>query len=426
MSTAKDQKQIAIRAINQLGRRVTAADVATETGLSINDSSRLLNEIASEVGGHLEVSAQGFVAYSFSSGFQNKYIATGLKAFFERVGKLLFDIGFFTVKISFGLLLLTSLAVVIIAVMITIFVTTFGSEKKNKRQPLLDLLILRDLIFWQSTSGRAKRLVVQPLSARVEQIKNDNFLINCFSFLFGDKSPNAEIEEKQWRLIAQLIHNNDGVVIAEQLAPLLLLEIPEKASSEDYVLPVLCRFDGRPEVSDSGSIIYQFPSLQVSAGLAETPQIVLQNFLPNALLEYEIPFSNLTKEQIRPVLAIATLNLAGTWWLAFTAHRLVHIYSWQSDILAIYGTLFAIIPLLRWVFLNWVNAGITMRNAEREKLASKLVKPTADLQEKLNQREKTANDLTISPTIDSASVIYTSEKDYLEQDLDGEKFEEKK
>ena len=142
---------------------------------------------------------------------------------------------------------------------------------------------------------------------------------------------------------------------------------------------------------------------------------MLQNFLPPALIEYEIPFSELSKEQIRPVLAIATLNLAGTWWLAFTAHRLVHTYRWQADILVVYGTLFVLIPLLRWVYLHWVNASISMRNAERDKLAEKLIKPDQALKEKLTEREKMAQNQAISPTIDAASVIYTSEKDYLEQ-----------
>lgn len=424
MSKPADDKQIVIRAINQLGRRVSAADIATKTGLSLNDSNRLLNEVASDVGGHLEVSKLGFVAYQFSPGFQNNYLATGLRAFAEKANQMLFEIVFFIVKISFGLLLLASLAVVIIAVMLTVFITTFGTEKKNKKQPFLDLLILRDLILWQS--NRVKRLPGQPLSTTVAQIKNDNFLINCFSFLFGDKSPNTDIEEKQWRLIAKLIHDNSGAVTAEQLAPFMLKEISTKDNSEDFVLPVLCRFDGRPEVSETGSIIYLFPSLQVSAGTSTrtstgsstVPNIVLQNFLPQALIEYEIPFSELSKEQIRPVLAIATLNLAGTWWLAFTAHRLVHIYTWQADILAIYGTLFVLIPLLRWAYLHWVNAGITMRNAERYKLAEKLRKPDQALEAKLSERETMAQNQAISPTIDAASVIYSSEKDYLEQAIE--------
>ncbi len=416
MSKPADDKQIVIRAINQLGRRVSAADVATKTGLSLNDSNRLLNEVASDVGGHLEVSKLGFVAYQFSPGFQNNYLATGLRAFAEKAGRLLFEICFFIVKISFGLILLASLAVVIFAVMLTIFVTTFGTERKNKKQPFLDLLILRDLILWQP--NRAKRLPGQPLSTTVEQIKNDNFLINCFSFLFGDKSPNTDIEEKQWRLIAQLIHDNKGAVTAEQLAPFMLREISTKDNNEDFVLPVLCRFDGRPEVSETGSIIYLFPSLQVSAGPTAVPDIALPNFLPQALIEYEIPFSELSKEQIRPVLAIATLNLAGTWWLAFTANRLVHIYSWQADILATYGTLFVLIPLLRWAYLHWVNAGITMRNAERYKLAEKLRKPDQALEAKLSEREIMTHNQAIGPTIDAASVIYTSEKDYLEQAIE--------
>ncbi len=83
--------------------------------------------------------------------------------------------------------------------------------------------------------------------------------------MFGDGNPNARLKEDRWQYIAQLIRANGGVVTAEQLAPYTDAD----PKNEDGVLPVLVRFDGRPEVTDSGNIVYLFPSLQISAATAQ-------------------------------------------------------------------------------------------------------------------------------------------------------------
>jgi hypothetical protein len=123
----------------------------------------------------------GLLPISFSPGFQNNYLATGIASIRREsrptvVRYLLFHSqNFISV-----LILLASLAVVIFAVMLTIFVTTFGTEKKNKQQPFLDLLILRDLIFWQAS--RPKRAAGQSLSATVERIKGRQLLNQLLLF----------------------------------------------------------------------------------------------------------------------------------------------------------------------------------------------------------------------------------------------------
>ncbi|KAF3625067.1 hypothetical protein FXO37_31070 [Capsicum annuum] len=65
--------------------------------------------------------------------------------------------------------------------------------------------------------------------------------------------------------VGQYISSNGGVVAAEELAPFLDVEIPNKTDDESYVLPVLLRFDGQPEVDEEGNILYRFPSLQRTA-----------------------------------------------------------------------------------------------------------------------------------------------------------------
>jgi len=53
---------------------------------------------------------------------------------------------------------------------------------------------------------------------RREQRQLNFFAI--FSFLFGDGNPNAGLEERRWQQIATVIRNNEGAVVAEQIAPI--------------------------------------------------------------------------------------------------------------------------------------------------------------------------------------------------------------
>ncbi|KAK4480826.1 hypothetical protein RD792_011677 [Penstemon davidsonii] len=92
-----------------------------------------------------------------------------------------------------------------------------------------------------------------------------NFIESIFSFVFGDGDPNQGIEEERWKLIGQYIASNGGVVTAEELAPYLDLESTANMDDESYILPVLLRFDGQPEVDEEGNILYRFPSLQRTA-----------------------------------------------------------------------------------------------------------------------------------------------------------------
>jgi len=65
--------------------------------------------------------------------------------------------------------------------------------------------------------------------------------------------------------------------VAEQLAPFLDPPSPKDVDTytvregealvdESFILPVLTRLSGRPEVTEDGNIIYVFPDLMTSAG----------------------------------------------------------------------------------------------------------------------------------------------------------------
>ena len=225
--------------------------------------------------------------------------------------------------------------------------------------------------------------------------------MNCFSFLFGDGNPNLNLEERKWQLIAQVIKTNNGVVTAEQLAPYTGAD----PSNDDGVLPVLARFDGRPEVTDSGNIVYLFESLQVTA----KNQIISK--LPTALNEFKWKFTDVPAESLTPVYILAGVNFCGSWWLLIESHRILG-FLFLIKLLVAYGVFFVLVPTVRYFVLQWLNKRIEERNSKRQDYAVMLKNPSKELLLKLGE----AKQFRIGEKkITAADVIYTTDKDALDQ-----------
>lgn len=418
LETQTQQKQIVIKAIDSLGRRVTPADVATKTGLPILVATSELNKVATETGGHLEVSKQGDVAYTFAPAFQTAYLATGIKKSLLSIWNGIFSVGFFLLRISFGIMLIVSFLLVVVLVIAVILYSSRDGDRDGGDNfsgfhfGFFDYLILRDLLWWGTySSTRTYPYEVTEYRDPYGRDKpKSNFLFDVFSFLFGDGNPNARIEEKKWKLIAQLIRRNNGVVTAEQLAPYT----GSHPRNEDGVLPVLVRFDGKPEVTEKGDIVYLFPSLQVSADQKRDED------LPQQLKENEWTFTGPQVGSLVPVYMLAGFNFFGSWWLVSQLPKLSTIIPGIAPLvmaIAIYGTLFLVVPFVRWIVLGVINHGIDERNQARLAYAEGMRDPQPALLEKLADAKK----LAISKrTVGKDDIVYTTERDALEQKFEQE------
>lgn len=408
------EKQRVIKAINELGRKVSVADVATKTGLPLVVASSAINEVAAETKGHLQVSTAGDITYQFDFGFQNSYLAKGIHRFLERVGQNLFRVGFFLLRISFGIMLILSLILIVLIFFIIIQALSRGNNSDSDGDfafDFFDYLILRDLIFWNYAYGPP----YQSNRGRVEQTRNKgNFLYNCFSFLFGDGNPNAGLEEERWQLVARVIRDHGGVVTADELAPYTDAD----PRNEDGVLPVLVRFDGRPEVTDTGNIVYVFPALQVSAQGRESVAV------PAFLREMPWTFTNLPADALTPVFILAMVNFVGSWFLFIPVLSKASLITLAPvlTVLVVYGTLFLLVPFLRWLTIQYLNARIETRNLRRHEWSQRIKEASGDLAKKLSESKQFRMKLK---QLDASDVIYTTDKDLLEQEFDSEELTEK-
>lgn len=88
-----------------------------------------------------------------------------------------------------------------------------------------------------------------------------------------------------------------------------------------------------------------------------------------------------------------------------------------------YAASFFLIPLIRWVINQGRNRNIQQRNEARQNIAALLQRPDSRLRAKLQSASEQAQRTVIS----DKDIVYSSNKDFVEQnlDLDGESFDKK-
>ncbi len=418
------EKRKAISAIKQLNFRVTPSEMATASGLSINTASFWLNKIAGETGGTLEVAADGTIFYSFTPYFTNAYLQRGLRKAALVAGLFLFQVLYWVIRMSFGVALVLSLLVIVlifVALICMALAAIFGDNGDGGFDlpvgDFFDLNFFWDLFSWNYSPSHTSYENSVPSFRRetytnfVEEHPKGNFFLDCFSFLFGDGRPNSNLQDIRWSRISSVIKANGGVVSAEQLAPYL----DGDQSDSGMILNALAQFNGHPEVTSSGYIVYIFPDFlsELSAsGISRAGRAAY-------LHEDSWNFSALSAGTTIFVLVLACLNFAGSWWLFkhIAAINLLHHLAIVIDVLLTYAVVFLAIPAIRFVIITVMNEIIRQRNDRRLRALELLENPSPEiLQELCEANEVRQQELAKSRS--DKTIIYTSEEDSIEQQFE--------
>lgn len=428
-----------IKAVDTLGGRVTIGDVAGKAGLKLNEAEKALQALAADAGGFLEVSDEGDVLYVFPRDYRAKLAAKSFRMRFEPVLEKSKAVAEYLIRVSFGTALLASIVIVYTAI---IAILSGKSEEDNRGRrgrsydpglgrsfdPGFNIFISPSDLFWYW----------DPYYYRRRRRKTEggmNFFESVFSFVFGDGDPNQEIEEERWKLIGEYITSHGGVVTAEELAPYLdVPPIDGNKEDESYVLPVLLRFDGRPEVNSEGNILYRFPSLQRTAStwFGNRKEYVGKKWktwvgeATQFLQEKQWDFSKAGGKEKSLVIALGGLNLAGVILLGSMLKDIATIrggfLSFVTDVfplLQIYAASFFAIPLSRWFLIRKKNVEIDERNRARKQRALALEMPDPTVRQKI----ESARAMAERTVIGADRIIYSSEKDFAEQDYDAKEWE---
>jgi hypothetical protein len=398
-----------LKSIEQLQYQTTPGELATQSGLPLATVERDLQQLAIAVGGHLQVSTSGEIIYKYPADIQGilrkKFLWLQVKSWLETAWKILFYI----IRISFGLLLLASFAIIALSLLLITLATMFSNDGDG-----VDLGGIGDVgdvgfgdwgsiwIFdWGSGSNYA-----EPVSP--EEVRELSFLGAVFSVLFGDGNPNAKLEELRWRSIGQTIRKNRGVVTAEQVAPYLDSVSPH---SEDHILPVLLRFNGQPEVSPIGDIVYRFPDVQAISQKQKFKR------LSSYLEEKTWQFSAATHSQRWQIGLLAAFNCSGALALGWilkgmsTVGGLLGFAASIYWILLIYAVGFVAIPIGRLIWLQWINNKISTRNNQRRRQVALLNS------EDVNRKLLFANEFRSEQLISAEDIAYRTDEDLLDQEF---------
>ncbi|MGB3299540.1 MAG: hypothetical protein WBA76_14850 [Phormidesmis sp.] len=433
MNARAELNQDVMKAVESLKYRVTVGDVAAQAGLNVETAQQGLLALASETQGHLQVSEAGEIAYEFPKNFRSVLRNKYWQLRFQAIAAKIWQVVFYIIRISFGIILMLSIAVIFIAIFaLTIAASSQGGGDRDDRgggggfmiSPL-NFFYLFDFNRGRRYGARGGRYPNQYSGSRsgrgaaAQSGEKLNFLEAIFSFLFGDGDPNADLEERRWRNIGAVISNSGGAIAAEQVVP-YLDDTGEgwNQEYEDYMLPVLSRFDGRPEVSPTGELVYYFPTLQVSAAQRSTTAVGAY------LKEAKRKFTAATSDQVMIAIGLGGLNIVGALVLrnmlqsavaqgvVFTGYlALVQSIFW---ILLSYGVAFLAIPLIRYYWVQWRNRKIEKRNEARQDRAIMLNQLGAAYQEKLAFARQFAD----KKVLRAEESVYSTETDLLEQESD--------
>jgi hypothetical protein len=406
-----------MQAVEQLGYRVTVGDIASQAGVKIDLAQQGLLALASDAGGHLQVSETGEVVYLFPKDFRNvlrnKFLRLQLQEWWGKIWKILF----YLIRISFGIVLVASIGLIYLAITLILISSIFSNDDNNSGgggSSGFNFVYFPDLFWIFSPDYQTHE---HRYSSSSHEPRKLNFLEAIFSFLFGDGNPNADLDKRRWLQIATQIRQHQGAVVAEQISP-YLDEIGSQSSQqyEDYMLPVLTKFNGVPEVSPDGQIVYHFPDLQKTAVSQQLSKV-------SAYLREKLwRFSEATSGQITLAIGLGAINIIGALvlfvllkgGLGIKVGGLIGFVNSILGILLIYGIGFLAIPLIRYFWIKWKNTQIESRNQQRQSRAVYLNQAPLELQHKITYARQFAQQNYIG----TENLAYTTEEDLIGQQIE--------
>jgi hypothetical protein len=245
----------------------TNADLVALTGLPKAQVEVEIKAISDEYGARLRVTDSGEILYSFPEGMKSRYrgFGPGMKRFWKSFRKTAAKVGILVFKIWTAVMLVGYFAL-FVALAILALLASFAAQASGKDDSghgdgigglflggrLLDTIVR---IWFYSELFTTP----QERAARADRKRAKRPLHKAiFSFLFGDGNPDADWDEIEKKAFVAFVQSNKGVItMAEFLA---LTGLPP-LEAEQAINRYLYEFGGSPEVSDGGTIYFDFPSL---------------------------------------------------------------------------------------------------------------------------------------------------------------------
>ena len=458
------------------GRRLAASDAAALAGVDLDRARTELMTLASLTQGEMDVTNSGEIIYSFDGDFRRvlKRRSPALRA--RRLWQAVAPPLYYCIRVSFATALFASLALIATTALAATASGGGGSgsssssnsrsssssrsrrsgddddggnrrssaDREWQRSSSSSFItfngyspfdILRFYRFSASDGYYESQRREKRFASLVEEYSQDNSesgpgvsgIESFFSFVFGDGNPNDRFPQAQLLAAAEKIRSNGGIVIAEDLAPILDPPAIENDESpiinESWVLPAVISLGGKPMVSENGNIFYAFEDLTISAHAADantppppTAGAELQ------LYEQQTPFSRASSGMKFFAAMLGCVNFAGVVWLSASLRSpdflrrvalsplLMRLYPG----LAAYAMIYGLTPIARAILLARKNNQVFQRNEYRKAWAQ--AKHSAQTREKRQDVLNTALKIGLVDSIkkndqSKVEIFFTTSKD---------------
>lgn len=270
--TPEAADQALVRALRGKQGRLTRADAVTISGLPTHLVDDSLERLLKRYRSRLEVTDDGELLYSFDPSLARRDEPT-LAERVREVGHALARAGMWVFKAW----IMVTLVVYVIAFVVLLLAVMFGGSNRRDDDRWgggghgggglgwLWWFLMPD---WHYGYGYRRDAWGRPLPGPAPRSRfqrqggpKKKFLYSVYDFVFGPAKPERDKLADEREVLAYL-REHDGRITATDLVMLFGWSYPK---AEEEVTRLLVDYDGDPEVTDEGVIVYSFPKLLKSA-----------------------------------------------------------------------------------------------------------------------------------------------------------------
>jgi hypothetical protein len=251
--------------VTSLKRRkkgATAADICAATALPLASVNELLPKAADEFSGHLRVTQSGEILYYFPDGFTSRYrgLNAALKKAAGKISVFIKTVSVYLFKIWIMAMLAGYFILFMALALASVFLSAAGKSggRGGKRGGSVNFGLF-NLIFrlWFYSELTRPRYGYQRGYVKQDREKRPMHKA-IFSFVFGEDDPNKNWEDQKYKAVISYIQANRGVIsIAEYMA----FTGENSLEAETGIISFCSKFEGSPEVTEEGAIVYRFDKL---------------------------------------------------------------------------------------------------------------------------------------------------------------------
>jgi len=348
-------KRVLLDALRGKRGQLTKADAVALSGLPVPAAEQALTDLLKEYRSHLAATESGELVYEFDPAFQRRN-AVSLSERLATVGRALWKGFSFLFKVSIVATLTAYFFVFLAMLLVLIF-----ARRSNDRDDDGGGVDIGWPLFWMwgwspSSSGgygrqARSRRPGKPLYKKV------------FEFVFGPPRPSEDPLRDEKEILAH-IRKNRGRIAAVDLVTLMGWDFPR---ADEEITRLLIDYDGEPEVTDDGVVLYVFKDIRKTVQDSEAATIEPRRAWER--MEVRPPLSGNSSATNATIALFNGFNLLAPFWIVPAFEQRLGVPLGHSFLLYTYPVLFSsmmfAVPMGRWLVEKLRDRGRRRRNAKR-------------------------------------------------------------